>query len=190
MAAQPQETPGEPFAGAPSAPWGPQHLQPVPDSPESGAAPTEPAKSAGAGVGREVPPEPSTELPEPAAEPEQDADEQGWADRVRAQLVSRLAGLDVVRHDRPSLAKVYRYARWNEQIPPAGPLRVAGLAYAVGVALPAYTVAYVVAWLVERPARAGIATVLITLAALFGPTRWVLTVLLFVPELVLELLTD
>lgn len=184
MAAQPQETPDEYRSEAAPVESGPQHLRPVPD-PE----PNTPEPAAESEASRAVPPEPSTDIPEPA-ESDQDTDEQqGMTDRLRAQIVAWLSGLDVVQHDRPSLAKVWRYARYTEQLPPDGPLRVAALAYAYGVALPAYTAAYGVAWLVERPARAGVAAALVTLAALFGPTRWGLTVLLFVPDLALTLLT-
>lgn len=76
---------------------------------------------------------------------------------------------DVWKQDRPSLAKVWYYLRYSEQVPPAGPARVASIAYAYAV-IPIIAASYGLAWVSERPARAGVAlltSVVLVIAMLF-----------------------
>lgn len=82
--------------------------------------------------------------------------------------VERVTPPDIVRSDRPGLAKVWRHARHGAYAGQNRIPRAAGVLYGVLVAVPVITVAYLVAWLVERPARAAVAAASLTaLAVLF-----------------------
>lgn len=127
--------------------------------------------------------EPDTDLPapNPPSSP---------TSRSRRVLQWLLTRLELVTQDRPSLAKVWRYGHYSEQLPPSGPARWASLAYLYGIALPVVTIAYGVAWVVERPSRFAIASAVLAAAAAWAPSRAVLTVLLSPLQLLLYLLTD
>lgn len=73
---------------------------------------------------------------------------------------------DVWAQDRPSLAKVWRYARYSEQLPSSGPARWFSIGYA-GLSLTVTATAYLLAWVAERPARMGVAAVLVTVLAIW-----------------------
>lgn len=154
------------------------HLSPVPDAPAEQHNPET---------------EPELDATEPSDEADGEQPEstswQDWlldiADRAREFATPP----DVWSEDRPSLGKVYRYARYSEQLPPTGPARVATIAYS-GIAVSVHAVAYTVAWLFERTSRAGIFAGLLTLAAVFPPTRMVLTVLATPVYYLIELITN
>jgi hypothetical protein len=66
---------------------------------------------------------------------------------------------DIWSDDRPSLRKIWLYARYGRWTDASGPLRVAGAAWAF-VAMAVTTVLYLVGWIFERPARFAIAAAL------------------------------
>lgn len=102
--------------------------------------------------------EPAAELPRPEVGAEtSSAPVQRWLQWG----AERLGAVDVVHQDRPSLAKVWRYARFSEQLPPSGPARWFSIGYA-GLSLLITAIAYTTAWVAERPARMGVAAVLVT----------------------------
>lgn len=55
--------------------------------------------------------------------------------------------------DRPCLAKVHAYARRGAWGPDHGLARTLGVAYGLLVALPVTAIAYLTAWVFERPSR-------------------------------------
>lgn len=86
--------------------------------------------------------------------------------RWLAWAVEQVGVPDVVSQDRPSLEKVWRYARYSEQVPPEGPARWFSIGYA-GLSLTMTALAYTLAWVAERPARLGTAAVLFTVLAVW-----------------------
>lgn len=130
--------------------------------------------------------EPGEEIPEvdPAVRP------RSARERWVSWVLARLNVPHLVTEDRPSLLRIWRYARYSEQLPPSGPARIASVAYLYAVALPIITVGYTAAWIVERPARAGIAAAVLTLARLFEPTHLVLIVVLAPLKFLVSLLTN
>lgn len=148
------------------------HLSPVPDAPAE-----------------QITPEPTEPAEDPSGEQTESTSWQDWAFDVADQAREFVTPPDVWTQDRPSLGKVYRYARYSEQLPPTGPARVAAIAYS-GVAVSVHALAYTAAWLFERPSRAAIFAGLVTLAAVFSPTRMVLTVLLTPAYYLIELITN
>ena len=84
---------------------------------------------------------------------------------------------DVAVGDRPSVwsespaspAEVFRYACAGQWCAPESRyLRWAGQAYCLGVAVPLTVVAYVAAWVLQRPARGAAVLVLYVIVRLFG----------------------
>lgn len=141
------------------------------------------------------PSEPATDDAAPANveskhEPQASA---GLKDRVDA-LADRAAEVftppDLWNEDRPSLSKAWRFARYSGQIPATGPARWGALGFFFAVSMPATTAAYTYEFIHERPARVAVFSVLITLAALWEPTRLALTVLLWPLNFGLDLITD
>lgn len=157
----------------------PRSLRAVPDpAPEATSVPEGDPEDSGLS-------EPDEEIPEvdPSIRP------RSLRERWVSWVLARVTVPHLITEDRPALRKLWRYARYCEQLPPAGALRLGGLAYLYAVALPVVTGAYIAAWLAERPARAGIAAVLLGLARLWEPTHLVLTVVLAPLQFVLFLLT-
>lgn len=72
---------------------------------------------------------------------------------LRSCVASAATLPDVVRNDQPSLVKLFNYARWGEQHPPEGALRVVSIvAY---VALTPFQVVFrLCEWIFQRPMRA------------------------------------
>ena len=84
---------------------------------------------------------------------------------------------DVAVGDRPSVwsespaspAEVFRYACAGQWCAPESRyLRWAGQAYCLGVAVPLTVVAYMAAWVLQRPARGAAVLVLFVIVRLFG----------------------
>lgn len=113
----------------------------------------------------------------------------GRASPVAERARSFVTPPDVWNEDRPALVKMWRYARYSEQFPPTGPARWAAIGYrALASVYDARD--YTKCWLRERPARAVIVAGLVALAALFPPTRMLLTVLLTPAHVLIELITN
>ncbi|GAA5021754.1 hypothetical protein [Actinopolymorpha pittospori] len=84
---------------------------------------------------------------------------------------------EIVSERRPSLAEVVAYARRAPYAPDQGPRRTAGLGYAFVVAVPVYAVAYICAWICERPARL-VSALMLVAAFCFTPAGlWARTAL-------------
>ncbi|MEQ7007674.1 hypothetical protein ABN028_15980 [Actinopolymorpha sp. B17G11] len=77
---------------------------------------------------------------------------------------------DVWSKDRPSLRRLFAYARWGVQHPANGPLRGLSITYAV-VGFVVQAGLYYAAWLVERPARLVAGYVLVALLMQIPPVR-------------------
>lgn len=123
-----------------------------------------------------------------------DASTRSLSDRLDRAVDRALAKVawasppDVVRFDRPGLAKLWRHARYGSYAGGTHITRVLGVCWAF-LAL-AYTAwVYGKAWLVERPTRAGVAVGVLAVVAATPPGRAVLTVLLWLPHHVISLLT-
>jgi hypothetical protein len=76
-----------------------------------------------------------------------------------AQIFDFVVPPDIWSDDRPSLRKIWLYAVYGRWTQASGPVRVAGAIYGV-VAMAFTTVLYLLAWIVERPARAAVAVAL------------------------------
>ena len=79
---------------------------------------------------------------------------------------------EIVSERRPSLAELVRYARLAPYASADGPLRTAGIVYAFAVAVPVYAVAYMCAWICERPARLASAVALLVAFSLTPVGGW------------------
>ncbi|MGW5363315.1 hypothetical protein [Actinopolymorpha pittospori] len=64
------------------------------------------------------------------------------------------------------------YARRAPYAPDKGPRRTAGLGYAFVVAVPVYAVAYICAWICERPARLVSALMLVAVFSFTPAGLW------------------
>jgi len=96
---------------------------------------------------------------------------------------------DIVRQDRPSLGKMWRHARHGSYAAGNHITRVLGVTYALFALV--YTAwQYLKAWVAERPTRAAIAAVVLTVAAATPLGRDVLTVALWLPAQLIHLLTN
>jgi hypothetical protein len=73
-----------------------------------------------------------------------------------AQILDFVIPPDIWSDDRPSLRKIWLYAIYGRWTQASGPVRVAGAIYGV-VAMAFTTLLYLLAWIVERPARAAVA---------------------------------
>lgn len=177
MSAQPIEPEG-------TVPTGPDqqaetpHLQPVPDPPTTN--------------------DPQPDLDEPTSG--QQSSKKSTAGGTRGGARGSATGLfgqardtftppDVWNRPQPSLRERCNYARWSEQYPSTGPLRWAALGW-FGISAMATASYYIRAWVMERPTRAAVVTAIVTLAALFGPTRTVMTFALWPAHELIELFTD
>lgn len=178
MSAVPEPTEPEVTTSEPAAPdiEAHPHLQPVP-------TPSEPLET------------PSEETAaqndnEQRSGEHQDDDEpaNSWTGSLHG-LLARINPPDLWNEDRPALAKQLNYARYTEQLPRKGLVRNLAIGYtAVAGAFNARDDTKT--WIRERPARALVFTVLLVLAALFPPTRALLTVLLTPTHFVVELITN
>ncbi|MET9019235.1 hypothetical protein ABZV93_04570 [Actinopolymorpha sp. NPDC004070] len=79
---------------------------------------------------------------------------------------------EIVAERRPSLSEVVRYARRAPYAPEAGIRRGLGVGYAFVVAVPVYAVAYMAAWVCERPARLGSGLALVAVFAFTPAGHW------------------
>lgn len=79
---------------------------------------------------------------------------------------------DVWSTDRPSLSKAWAYAARGEWTREDGLPRRAGQAYAFA-AVPVIGLLYLLAWVVERPARLAAAALLVVLLAQFVPVSFI-----------------
>ncbi len=97
----------------------------------------------------------------------------------RLPFLERLAAWgrppDIWATDRPSLRKQLNYARWGEQHPESGPLRVLSIAFCC-LGLVPQAIAYYVAWAAERPGRLLSLYVLLAVVMQIPVARAVLTV--------------
>lgn len=84
----------------------------------------------------------------------------------RASVAAFVQPPDIWSDDRPGLRKLWLYAAYGRWTRGDGVARFLGTAYAVFVALPVHAVAYLAAWIVERPGRLTVAAVLTALAYL------------------------
>lgn len=82
-----------------------------------------------------------------------------------AQIFDFVVPPDIWSDDRPSLRKIWLYAVYGRWTQASGPVRVLGAIYGV-VAMAFTTVLYLLAWVVERPARAAVAAALYFLVKL------------------------
>lgn len=76
-----------------------------------------------------------------------------------SQVADLIVPPDIWSDDRPSLRKLWLYAVYGRWTRASGPIRVAGAIYGA-VAMAFTTVLYLLAWIVERPARLAVATAL------------------------------
>lgn len=158
--------PGSPGAerGAATASAQRLHVAPEPledeqeilSSPRSSAAPATDGAEVAEGLA-----EPSEELPHPEPGQTTSSGPQWWQ-----QLLGSVQAPDIWRHDRPSLEKVYRYARHSTQVPDSGPARWFSLGY-LGLSMTITSAAYGLAWAAERPSRLGVTAVLVTVLAVW-----------------------
>jgi hypothetical protein len=84
----------------------------------------------------------------------------------RASATAFVQPPDIWSDDRPGLRKLWLYAAYGRWTRGDGVARFLGSAYAVFVALPFHAAVYLAAWIVERPGRLTVASVLTTLALL------------------------
>lgn len=107
---------------------------------------------------------------DPATDGEQERGEppdfQVWLTAVFAPA----SGLYTERQ--PAIAETVRRAREGGQLPAAGPLRTLGIGYGY-VAAGYKAVSDTTAWVVAHPARLAVLAVLVGLALVFPPTRYV-----------------
>jgi hypothetical protein len=82
-----------------------------------------------------------------------------------SQIADFVTPPDIWSDDRPSLRKIWLYGVYGRWTAATGPLRVAGAVYASLAAL-IHAAAYMVLWIVERPARFAVAAALVGLTIL------------------------
>jgi hypothetical protein len=70
-----------------------------------------------------------------------------------AQIAAVVTPPDIWSDDRPSLRKMWLYARYGRWTDASGPFRVLGQIDAFVLVLPVHAVAYAGLWIWERPAR-------------------------------------
>ena len=80
-----------------------------------------------------------------------------------AQIFDFVVPPDIWSDKRPSLRDLWLYGVYGRWTQASGPVRVLGALYASVIAMPFTTVVYLLAWIVERPARLFVAA---TVAAL------------------------
>lgn len=136
-----------------------------------------------------------TVAPEPAGTAEDAEAKQSVSARFDRAVDRALGKLewatppDIVRHDRPGLGKLWRHARYGSYAAGNHVTRALGVTYALFALM--YTAwVYVKAWIAERPTRAAIAAVVLTVAAATPLGRDVLTVALWLPAQLIHLLTN
>lgn len=177
------------------------HPQPEPVPEDTTATITEQPRHLG------VAPDVSDTGPAPAGPPDTTADETsdttsprvggvaGLKQRGDEAMTRALAAVekatppDIVYSDRPGLAKMWRHARYGQYAAGNHLTRAAGVTYSA-LALVYTGWAYLKAWLVERPTRAAVATVVLTVLALTPWGRTALGIALWMPHQLTELLTD
>jgi hypothetical protein len=81
---------------------------------------------------------------------------------------------DIWSQERPSLSQMWAYAAHGEWTNPKGAPRRVGQAYAAVVAFPVAGLAYLLAWVAERPSRLLAAIVLLVLLAQVPPLSWLI----------------
>lgn len=81
---------------------------------------------------------------------------------------------DIWSQERPSLSQIWAYATHGEWTNPKGGPRRVGQAYAAVVAFPVAGLAYLLAWVAERPSRLLATVVLLVLLAQVPPLSWLI----------------
>jgi hypothetical protein len=77
-----------------------------------------------------------------------------------AQIFDFVVPPDIWSDKRPSLRDLWLYGVYGRWTQASGPVRVAGALYASVVAMPITTALYLLAWVVERPARVAVVVAL------------------------------
>ena len=158
----------------------PHYLEVVPDQPAPASSP-EQTPASGEAAGQSAP---------EASDAASGARWRQEARRFAAQMAGTFTPPDFLNEDRPSLRKLYGYGRFTTSVPAAGMARAASIGWASGVAIPTAVAGYGLAWAGERAARMSVLAPLVTLLALWDPTRVALSVLLYPLALLLDVITN
>lgn len=82
---------------------------------------------------------------------------------TRAQIADLVTPPDIWSDDRPSLRKIWLYARYGRWTDHTGVWRVLGQIDAFAIVLPPHAILYFLLWLWERPARRFVALGIVAL---------------------------